>query len=93
MSNALKKTMLGTLAIAGMMAMATGTPLYDTEFNRQSRKGPSTPPKLQHSTDGGDHSHLLTQPKKLRKGSGSKKLTRAQRKKMRYMDKKRKENQ
>lgn len=88
MSNALKKMMLSTMAMGALAIMATGAPLYDTEFNRQSRKGPSTPPKLQHSTDGGDHSHLLIQPKKLKKGSGSKKLTRAQRKKMRYMNKK-----
>lgn len=87
MSNALKKTMLGSIALAGMMAMASGASLYETDFNRQSRKGPSEPPVLRHSTDGGDHSHLLTQPKKLRKGSGSKKLTRAQRKKARYMNK------
>ncbi len=88
MSNALKKLMINTVAMGALAAMATGAPLYETEFNRQSRKGPSEPPVLTHSTDGGDHSHLLTQPKKLRKGSGSKKLTRAQRKKMRYMNKK-----
>ena len=86
MSNVLKKMMLSTVAMGALAAMATGAPLYESEFTRQSRKGPSEPPVLRHSTDGGDHSHLLTQPKKLRKGSGSKKLTRAQRKKMRYMN-------
>lgn len=92
MSNALKKMMLSTIAMGALASMATGAPLYETEFNHQSRKGPSEPPVLTHSTDGGDHSHLLNQPKKKREGFGKKKLTRAKRKKMRYMNKKGRRN-
>lgn len=77
---------MSTLALGALATATLGA--ADYSLYGRSRRGGSNVVVLKHSVSGGDHSHLLNQPKKLKKGSGAKKLTRAQRKKMRYLEKK-----
>ncbi len=86
MSNVLKKSLMSTLALGALATATLGA--ADYSLYGRSRRGGSNVVVLKHSVSGGDHSHLLNQPKKKREGFGTKKLTRAQRKKMRYLNKK-----
>ena len=88
MSNVLKKSLMSTLALGALATATLGAADYSL-YGRSSRRGGSNTIVLKHSVSGGDHSHLLNGQSKYRKGFGTKKLTRAQRKKMRYLNKKR----
>lgn len=70
--------------LVAMMAAAMATASIGQE-NRRCEPTPDT------SNIGGGYHHegIYSQPKKLKKGAGHKKLTRAQRKKMNYYETKR----
>lgn len=77
MSDPLKKAKLAMLGVILPLTVLGGALYYGTSMPR------SEPTKCKNKEEipGREHSGMYSQPKKLRKGAGHKKLTRAQRKK------------